>query len=646
MCGRDGCSAKTVAALAVMSMAFLSVIVCASEDISADGGGIEGVYEPIPGGDTAVLVEVTGSGVFRMPETVVIDGNRYTVTSIGPNAFRGSSITTVILSSTVVNVRSDSFDDCPTLSRINVADGSVLRSYDGVLFDSDYSTLIRCPEGRVGTYCIPSGVTDISDRAFFNCKGIVKIDDRGGVCSIGDYAFANSGLRSASLPLGILTVGNYAFYACHNMSQAFIPWSVLLMGEGVFSYCTSLEKIEVQSSNPNYTSIDGVLYTKSGDEIIGVPGKYEGDFVIPDSVTMVHDGSFTGCHRLESITIGRSVSYLNPYIFEGCDSLKYFDVDPGNTVYESVNGVILADGGRGLVFIPNAMEGVLDVPEGVEHIEESVFLYGSKLTGICLPSTFSDMFMNIFEFAYGLESIEVNPGNPYFESDDGCLYDRSGILLVVPPSKAGEVRIRDGTTYIDTSAFDNCAYVESILLPSSVRDVDAIMFLGCESLLRIDVHPENPELTSFDGVLFDKSMKSLISYPGGRGGTYAIPDGVVTVRLMSFAFGSIGSVYIPSSVTSIEDMAFYGCSSLRYIEIAGNPELGNGAFNLGTYSGRPVECVVVCDENPEIMSSQSGITAKAPEPDYGNRARYAPVIAVICIGLVEASLIISFYRER
>lgn len=647
MRSKDGHPTMVLMALAVMSIAFLSIVVYASEDVSAGGGEIRDIYEPIsPGGNSAVLVGVMGSGVFNMPETVVIDGEQYTVTSIGANAFRDSSITTVILSSTVVNVRSDSFDDCPTLSKINVASGGVLKSYNGVLFDSDYSTLIRCPEGKMGTYYIPSGVITVSDRAFFNCKGITKIEDSGGISSIGNYAFANSGLKSASMPLGILTIGDYAFYACHDMSKVFIPWSVLQIGEGVFSYCASLDSIEVQPSNINYTSIDGVLYTKSGGEIISVPGKYEGAFVIPDSVTVVHDGAFTGCHRLESITIGKSISYLNPYIFEGCDSLRYFEVDPENTVYQSMDGVILMNGGRELVLIPSAMGGTLDVPEGVVHIEESIFLYGSKLTGISLPSTYSDMVMNFFEFAYGLQSIDVDPGNPYFESNDGCLYDRGGTLLIVPPSKSGEVRIKDGTAYIDVSAFDNCVHIESILLPSSIRDMDAIMLLGCDSLQRIEVHSDNPELTSLDGVLFDKSMKRLIYYPGGRGGTYAVPEGVVVIRTMAFAFAPISSVYIPSSVVSIENMAFYGCSSLRYIEIAGNPELGSGSFNLGTYSGKPVECVVVCNENPEIMSSQSGITVKASEPDYGNRARYAPAIAIVCICLVEASLIISIYKRR
>lgn len=648
MWSRCGHTAKVVSAtILLISLISLLAVTYISEDVSADRNSINDRYIQSPyAEDEAILADVTGSGVFRMPETVVLDGKQLLVTSIGPNVFNDSTVTTVIISDTVREIDSHAFDNCPTLKYINVTDNDKFGSYDGVLFDSAFSTLVRCPEGKSGSYHIPSGVTTIFDRAFFNCKGITEIRDSGGVITIGDHSFANSGLKSANLPLGILTIGDYAFYGCHDIRSIFIPWSVLSIGQGVFSYCTSVDYIYVQPSNPNYSSVDGVLCNKSGDMIINVPGNYEGSFVIPDSVNIVLEMSFSGCTKLETIEIGKSITYLDPYIFDGCDSLRYLKVDPENTVYRSENGVLLTDEGRELVFIPKAMEGTLTVPEGVTHIDETIFLGGSKLTEIKLPSTYSDIGWNFYEFAFDLKSIEVDPENPVFESIDGCLYYRTGILLAVPPSKTGELVIPSGTTGIENDALNSCIYIDSIVIPSTVDNLSVFIFFGCKSLQKIIISPDNPGYASVDGVLFDKDVKELISYPNGKVGGYRIPDGVVTVKMMAFSSCIIDRIYIPASVTSIEDMAFYGCSSLKYIEFAGNPELGYSSFDLGAYVGEDVRCIVVCPENPDIMSSQMGIIAVEPERDYGKRAEYAPIVAIVCICLVETTLIEAVYRKR
>jgi hypothetical protein len=80
----------------------------------------------------------------------------------------------------------------------------------------------------------------------------------------------------------------------------------------------------------------------------------------------------------------------------------------------------------------------------------------------------------------------------------------------------------------------------------------------------------NPSYSSVDGVLFDKNQKVLIQYPWGRVGGYAIPSGVISIGEAFFGCSGLTSVTIPASITLIEILAFYDCSSLTNVYFEGN----------------------------------------------------------------------------
>ena len=75
----------------------------------------------------------------------------------------------------------------------------------------------------------------------------------------------------------------------------------------------------------------------------------------------------------------------------------------------------------------------------------------------------------------------------------------------------------------------------------------------------------------------------LVKY-NGKGGDVVIPEGVTSIKgsLLGGAFSgctSLTNVTIPSSVTSIGDMAFHGCKSLTSVTIPeGVTSIGRGAF--------------------------------------------------------------------
>ena len=80
--------------------------------------------------------------------------------------------------------------------------------------------------------------------------------------------------------------------------------------------------------------------------------------------------------------------------------------------------------------------------------------------------------------------------------------------------------------------------------------------------------------------MFNKSQTAIVCFPGGKAGSYIIPDSVTSIG--DYAFNdctSLSSVTIPDSVTSIGNEAFGSCTSLTSITIGKSvTNIGNRAF--------------------------------------------------------------------
>ena len=190
----------------------------------------------------------------KIPSTITRGGVKYTVTSIGDDAFRYcssltsitlpsgltsighaaflgcESLTSITIPSSVKSIGWDAFFECFSLTQIQVApDNPVYDSRDNcnAIIETKSNTLIF---GCASTI-IPSSVKSIGEEAFYNCKSLTSIN----------------------IPSSVKSIGEWAFAGCSNLTSITIPSSVTSIGYAAFSYCSSLTSITLPK---HITNID------------------------------------------------------------------------------------------------------------------------------------------------------------------------------------------------------------------------------------------------------------------------------------------------------------------------------------------------------------------------------------------------------
>ncbi len=119
---------------------------------------------------------------------------------------------------------------------------------------------------------IPSSITEINEGAFYGCSSLTSIEIKSNLKTIQSNLFYGcSALKIIDLPKTIEEINSNAFQGCSSLTSIEIKENVEYIGGAVFYGCISLKEIIVNSNNNQYKSVDGILYTKDGTELIQFP---------------------------------------------------------------------------------------------------------------------------------------------------------------------------------------------------------------------------------------------------------------------------------------------------------------------------------------------------------------------------------------
>ena len=154
------------------------------------------------------------------------------------------------------------------------------------------------------------------------------------------------------------------------------------------------------------------------------------------------------------------------------------------------------------------------------------------------------------------------------------------------------VAIPDSVTSIGDTAFYYCRSLTNIEIPASVTSIGFATFSECDSLNNITVALDNEYYVNDEyGVLFSKDKSILIQYPIGNQRTYYdIPNGVSEIATAAFFMGvNLVTVFIPSTVSYISEMAFYGCDYIENICYSDTEEQWNA--------------IEICEDNDSLFNA-------------------------------------------
>jgi hypothetical protein len=192
--------------------------------------------------------------LIRGPEafhgSYVIPGS---VTEVGKQAFCGcNALTEIVIPEHLSDFNTPSLKGMASLSSITAdPKNAYYSSKDGVLFNKEATTLIRCPYNMVGTYEIPSGVTNIASDAFRGCDNLWCITTSSNLSVIGSYAFSGcTNLVEVTSPANLTEIGRGAFYNCSNIKKVTFPASVKTIADRAFYLCSSLESADFLGDAP------------------------------------------------------------------------------------------------------------------------------------------------------------------------------------------------------------------------------------------------------------------------------------------------------------------------------------------------------------------------------------------------------------
>lgn len=234
-----------------------------------------------------------------------------------------TSLTYVDIPISVRKIGDKAFDGCTGINQFVVDKGNpIYCSENGSLYSKNMRTLIRVP-CFIQFFTIPSSVTKIGESAFSYCTNVGSVVIPNSVTEIGRDAFYDcTSLTSVEIPNSVTKIGLCAFSGCTSLTSIEIPSSVTEIEWAAFNFRNNgIKKFVVDKDNPNYSSLNGVLYSKDMSILIQAPCNIE-SFLIPSNVTEISSWAFSDCTSLTSVEIPSNVTKIGYHAFSDCSNLK------------------------------------------------------------------------------------------------------------------------------------------------------------------------------------------------------------------------------------------------------------------------------------------------------------------------------------
>lgn len=450
--------------------------------------------------------------------------------------------------------------------------------------------LTKKQKKKIKKIIIKKGVTSISNNAFEDCKKVTSITIPNSVKKIGWYSLKNTAVKKLVIPSSVKAIGQDVLSGCTKLKELTVPgnykekcvkgdeasynmaWGVKL---DKLTFNTDLQLVKVSSydtknlyvkkDDEKYQSIDGVLYSKDGKDIVRVPSLRKRlviadgceNFCLQSVLYCTYDSEadpIGGCEKLTSVTIPASVKEINRD--------RYYA-------------------------LPESQSGFTDL--AFESKVKTVTIQTEQLDGESLSALLQGFPLVKAEDVMKQLSQQITEKDGMYITTEGTLllYEGKASTVNVPDNVkviansafAGNKKIRkvvlpEGLTEIDDDAFNYCyddsaqTGLKEVNLPTSLKRVGYRAFAYDKGITKID-------LTDFTDTVFEKYAFADTGIT-----ELLLPKGITTIPAIFSGCNQLTEIIIPDSVVKVEAEAFSSCYSIKKLKFGKNlKEIGERAFD-------------------------------------------------------------------
>ena len=410
--------------------------------------------------------------------------------SIGYGAFNLAGLGSVHIPSSLTDLGDFCFYGCQNLNEISVAEGNPTYCVtDGVLYDYVNGALVLCPANRTAHLVIPDSVAKLQEEGLAHCTE----------------------LEGVTIPDGM-------------------TWD-----PNAFTFCKGLLNVYVYETNPDYQSLEGVLYSKDGRVLVLFPAGRSGSYQVKDGTVEIGYGAFCRMENEINVSLPDSVEVISGSAFSYSPGLRELKLS-----------------GKLREIYAHAFNGCTNMGNVVLPESLTLFGYGSfedckSITEITVPSRITSVASDTFMNCTSLKKVEL----------------------------------KGAVTGIYNYAFYNCTALETINLPESLEEIYSYGFCYCRKLQAVEL----PESLTYMGSYAFNSCTSLtkVVIPQGVEQLYSsvfrgcnalkeivLPRGLEMIGASALSDTAIEQLVIPETVKELGSGAFRWCESLKCIHFLGD----------------------------------------------------------------------------